>query len=274
VKRLALALALIFVAVLLTTGPAFAVTTGLSVDHSKGVVLLGSPAGAANCKAAITGAIRYNSITPAIEFCNGTVWTALYQVQSIPLTAAPAGSGYFVLSHGTYNGNIGTGGLTGADAICKTDLTANTGWQGYATANSNGQLIAAKIHAFLCVSGSCNNLTASTTYYFANASNSAAGGASFTTDSSGFGPGDSNNWSAANYFSGSFSYWTGRYYTSATKWATSTGVSNFCATWNNTGGGGAQGQIGLSSNTDQTRWYVPTAPNCGNTYHLICFVNP
>jgi hypothetical protein len=272
-KRFGLALALVTLTV---SVPAFAVTTGLSVDHTKGVVLLGSPTGAANCKAATTGAIRYNSTTPSVEFCNGTAWAALYQVQSAPAITAPAGSGYFVLSHGTYNGFIGTGGLSGADATCLTDITANTGWLGYATANSNGQLIAAKVHAFLCASGICNNPTPLTTYYFANALNSGAGGATFTTNSSGSGPGDSNNWSAATYFGASYTYWTGRNYTSSTQWANATGITNFCGNtdgWNNTGGAGAQGQVGASGNADQNRW-SSSAPNCGTSEHLICFVNP
>jgi hypothetical protein len=263
-KRFGLALAL---ATLIVSVPAFAATNGISADHSKGVLLLGSPAGAANCKAATTGAIRYNSATPAIEFCNGTVWTVLYQVQSAPAITAPAASGYFVLSHGTYNGNFG--GLSAADSTCLTNITTNTGWLGYATANSNGQLTADKVHVFLCESGACNNLMPLTTYFFANALNSAAGGASFTTNSNGFGPGDSNNWAAANYFSGSYIYWTGRYYTSSTQWATDTGISNFCGTWNSNGGGGGMGQVGVSGYTDQNRW-SSAAPNCGNTLHLIC----
>ena len=67
-------LALIAALILLTASQAHAATNGESVDHSKGVVLLGSPAGAANCNAGNTGAIRYNSTTPSIEFCNGTSW--------------------------------------------------------------------------------------------------------------------------------------------------------------------------------------------------------
>ena len=61
---------------LLISGTAHAATNEVSADHSKGVVLFGSPAGAANCKAAITGAVRYNSTTPRLEYCNGTSWIA------------------------------------------------------------------------------------------------------------------------------------------------------------------------------------------------------
>lgn len=72
--------------ILCAANPAHAATNGISADHSKGVVLLGSPAGAANCKAATTGAIRYNSVTSKVESCNGTIWAA------VGGTVTPAGS--------------------------------------------------------------------------------------------------------------------------------------------------------------------------------------
>jgi hypothetical protein len=75
-SRLALIAALIFLAVLMVSGPAAAQVNGVAVDSSTGVLLLGSPAGAANCKAATTGAIRYNSTNPGIQYCDGTSWRA------------------------------------------------------------------------------------------------------------------------------------------------------------------------------------------------------
>jgi hypothetical protein len=104
----------------------------------------------------------YNYDYHTFQFCNGSSWIAMGScgcgppIQS-PITA-PNGSGYFVLSHDTYDGNLG--GLSGADAKCLTDLTTHTGWMGYATANSNGQLVASKVHAFLCYNDNpwtCNN---------------------------------------------------------------------------------------------------------------------
>ena len=95
-------------------------------------------------------------------------------------------------------------GACGADATCLTELKTNTGWQGYSTANSNGQLVASQSSCLPVRYSTCNNLMPLTTYYFANAGNGAAGGASFTTDSSGVGPNDSNDWRAANYFSGTY----------------------------------------------------------------------
>ena len=162
------------------------------------------------CDSNHKGLTAYDATNNLLEFCNGTAWTDMEPVQSTPVETAPAGSGYFVLSHGTYSGNLG--GLSGADSTCLTDLTTNTGWQGYSTAHSNGQLVASKVHAFLCDASTCNNLMPLTNYYFANAGNSSAGGAYFTTNSSNVGPNDSNSWAAANYFFGTYSYWMNRGY--------------------------------------------------------------
>ena len=275
----------------LATEPAFAQNaSGVVYNATKGVVLLASPgaasgAGGANCKTATTGAIRYNSTTPAIEFCNGTQWTALVRTSTSPAITAPAGSGYFVLSNGTWNDNLrsaaglGSDGLTAGDALCLTDLTTHTGWMGYATANSNGQLVAGKVHAFLCSehiygTGHCNNLLPLTTYHFANALNSGAGGASFTTDSSGLGPNDSANWSGATYFSGSYTYKSDRSPSTGTVWGT-TPYGSFesdSEDWSSTA---YTDVYGISAATDGTRWTSGATNEAGTTLgHLVCFVNP
>lgn len=230
-------------------------------------------ASSATCNSANKGLTRYNTTSNALEFCNGSAWTPLYQVQSTPAITAPAGSGYFVLTNTTWTGNLG--GLSGADSKCLTELSAtSTGWQGYSTANSNGQLVAAKVHGFLCDNTTCNNLMPLTTYYFATAGNAGAGGASFTTDSSGVGPGDSNPWSAANYFSSSAIYRTGRTITSATAWAntTTSNNGNNCFAWSfaTTGSSSINGN---STATDGGRWNVGV-PSCDTLRPIICYVNP
>jgi hypothetical protein len=223
--------------------------------------------------------IIYNSDYHTYQFCNGTKWfqfhsglEASYQATNNP--TIPAGSGFFVLSHDTYNGNLGD--LSGADAACLSDLTTNTGWKGYATANSRGELNSSKVHAFLCDSTSCTKLTASTTYYFANAANSSAGGATFTTDSNSQGPNDNANWAAANYFSGTYTYWTGNGGSSATAWSTSAAgyFNETCQYSWSTSSGTINGYTGTSSYTNASRWQDGTDPICSNSYHLICFVNP
>ena len=146
----------------------------------------------------------YNKDYHTFQFCNGTYWVAfggqMWQ------GSKPSGTGYFVMSKSTWNGNLGD--LAGTDAKCLTELTTNTGWRGYSTASSNGQLVSGKVHAFLCRDGFCNSLTPLATYFFANAGDSSAGGASFTVDVNGDGPNDAANWSAANYFNGTYAYWT------------------------------------------------------------------
>lgn len=61
------------------------------------------------------------------------------------------GSGYFVMTKTVYNGNFGSteDNLNPPNAKCLAELTTDTDWKGYSTANANGQLFAAKVHAFL-----------------------------------------------------------------------------------------------------------------------------
>ena len=111
-----------------------------------------------------------------------------------------------------------------------------------------------------------------TTYYFANAGNSAAGGAAFTTDGNGLGPNDSNPWSAANYFGGTFSYWLDRASTSSTQWSNSY-YNQSCIGWTN--GGAQHGHYSYSATAGSKRWEgVPAILGCDRTYHVICYVNP
>src|SRR6185436_2727999 len=107
----------------------------------------------------------------------------------------------FVLSGGTYPANLG--GLSAANAMCLNDLQNNS-WLGRANANLN----ATTVKAFLCTGSTCNNLYPSTTYTFASASSPAFGGATFTTDGTGAGPGNTGtSWSGSTYFGGSQAYW-------------------------------------------------------------------
>jgi hypothetical protein len=237
------------------------------------------PAGVANCKAATTGAIRYNSATPRLEFCNGTAWQPTNN----------AGKGYFVVSKTTWNGNLG--GIDGANSKCLTELgTTNTGWLGYATANALGLLTAAHVKAWLCSSvntyygvGVCQGLNPNTTYAFADANNVAHGGATFTTDGQGMGPGDSANWSGATYFGASYTYWTARLGNDGSNlWASNVSGSgagfsegactNGTNSWTSSSSGD-QGDDGASNNTGSGRWIL-ASPACNTTLNLICTVNP
>jgi hypothetical protein len=94
---------------LLISGTAHAATNGLSADYSKGVVLFGSPAGAANCKAAITGAIRYNSTNPGLQYCDGTTWQAVGGMTLISTqTASASASLLFTTAASTFSNSYNT----------------------------------------------------------------------------------------------------------------------------------------------------------------------
>jgi hypothetical protein len=220
--------------------------------------------------------ILYNTDYHTYQFCNGTTWI------SLGLNTGPTGAGYFVMSKTTYNGNLG-GGLASppaADALCLTDLTTNTGWMGYATANARAMVNAAHVHAFGVAnqtSGHPNNLNASTQYLFADANNSGNGGASFTTNGSGMGPGDSADWSGASYFGADYKYWSNIGAGTATLWDGTTyanGDGSACDGYGN-GGSGYNGPFGesKSGNTGSNRW-ENSVNLCNSTDHLICFVNP
>ena len=250
-------------------------TTGSTRNWYPEPLYLGSSS--STCDASHEGLHRYNATSHYTEVCNGSAWTALVQVQSTPAITAPSGSGYFVMTETSYDGNLG--GLSGADAKCLTELgTTNTSWRGYSSANSNGQITAGKVHAFLCDASICNNLMPLTTYYFAYANSGTPGGASFTTDSTGLAPGDSNAWSAANYFSGTYTYWTARNDNpgsgvTPTIWTNGTEYYGTCNyNWSQSGSG-YNGQTGSSSATDSQRW-KGASDTCNNAKRLICFVNP
>lgn len=247
----------------------------ISADHWNGGGVRIGPSTTV-CDVAAEGAIRYNTTSDSIEFCNGVAWTTFVQTQSSVGPTAPAGSGYFVMTHTTWDGNLG--GLSGADSKCLTELgTTYTSWRGYSAANTAGQITAQKVKAFLCDDYNCNNLMPLTTYYFAYANDGTPGGASFTTDATGRGPNNSTAWSAANYFSGTYSWWSGR--------QDDTGSGLDPLQWYNVSGGYScyggwssssvsyDGIIGNTSTTDSHRWWS-TNGKCNTSNRLICFVNP
>ena len=228
---------------------------------------------AAACNSTNAGIVKYTSTHTYL--CNGSSWTQFYEAQSSPPITAPADSGYFVITATTYDGNLG--GRIGADAKCLTELgTTSTGWQGYADADSRGLLnpVAGKVHVFIAGSGTASNLMPLTTYSFANAGDASAGGASFTTNETGQGPGDSNNWAAANYFSGTYYYWQARAGGTATLWSTGVdGTGLYCSGWTSSSSG-ASGNLANSAWTTTNRWNGAFTATCDTKFRLICFVNP
>ena len=115
-------------------------------------------------------------------------------------------------------------------------------------------------------------------YYFADANNSASGGASFTTNSSGYGPNDSADWSGSSYFGADYQYWTNIGTGTGTVWdgsACTNGSGADCLDFTNgtTSWGALYGES-KSGNTGTNRWTSGLTSYCNNTYHLVCFVNP
>lgn len=214
----------------------------------------------------------YNLDYQTYQFCNGTNWVKMIGASAI---APPTGTnGYFVMSKTQWNGNLG--GVTGADAKCLTDLTTNTGWRGYADANSRGLLVAAKVQAFICTQGPtyCGNLNANTTYYVANANNASVGGARISADASGRGPNDTQQWSGSDYFGGAYSYWSNRNIVSESIWQTSFWSSTSqCGTYWDSSSSGLNGGTGSSTGTGSNRWY-PNDTACNTPLNLICIVHP
>lgn len=238
-----------------------------SLDLSRKTDALALPVGTQGQEpvSAVAGMMRYDSTISDVEYYNGSAW--------IPFKASgpPPGAGNFVITETVYTGNLG--GLSGANADCLTDLTTHTGWWGYTQANAAGRLTSSKVFAFLCDGTNCNNLNASTTYYFANPADVTAGGGSFTTDASGLGPNDSISWSIANHFATTASAYTGRAAgASNTAWPDTNG-SNNCSAWT-TNSAGTSGDIGSPANTTASRWNNSSPALCSSSRPLLCFVNP
>jgi len=209
--------------------------TGTGVSAAQMVVGSTVP----TCNSGTNGLLWFDTSTNQPEYCNGTSFVQFAGTTGDqPPTAPEGGIGYFVITQTKYNGNLG--GLDGASAACLTELTTNTNWRGYADAQSRGMLDIAHVQAFLCDGGAwaaifCNNLLPLTTYYYARVGNTNAGGASFTTNQYGEGPGpnDTNSWASANRFGGAYTYWANRD-------SEQCGQNGYWATWGGDGCGGTQ----------------------------------
>jgi hypothetical protein len=82
--------------------PVFAAVGGVSANYANGVILLGD--GGAGCSTTTKSAIRYNSATPGIDFCNGTAWISLSSMRLIGIqTASSSTTLQFTSLPTTYN---------------------------------------------------------------------------------------------------------------------------------------------------------------------------
>ena len=267
-------------AVLIALAPLSAQAQETSGSFSEGAVLIGYDN--RNCDASLEGSIRYNSAISTIENCDGSEWKKIIASSATgdPSTPSPS-DGYFVLTSGTFSGSMGS--ITGANASCLTDLT-NNDWLGKADAQARSILDAAHIVAFLCAPSPtpiCQSPLPSVTYRFAVSGDATKGGATFTTDGSSVGPGNTQSWSGTNYFDGSKTYWTQMATTSSTQWSNTadpSGASAGCSaggpftSWNSTSGT-RQAVVGTSNASNETRWNNALA-TCGTLHRLICMVHP
>lgn len=245
---------------------------------ARAALFLGSSSN--SCNSTYAGLMQYTSST--LQVCDNTTasWqTPVTYTAAAPYYTAPANNGYFVLSKTKNNGNFGN--YAGVDSFCLTELTTNTDWNGYSTANSNGQLVAGNVRAFMCGGFSnCTQLVPYGTYQFATVGQPNSGGATFRADASGLGPNDSANWSAYNYFGGVFYYWMfSRGAGTSTTWSASQSSSGRqCSTTVNwdTGTSGRFSTVGYSATTNNTddRWELDNQVTCDYQLRVICVVNP
>jgi len=196
--------------------------------------------------------------------------SSICESQFVPATMwRKKGNGYFVQTSAGTTGNLG--GLAGADEFCLTDLQTYD-WKGKAEA---GTLTSSRVKAFLCDDTTCINPLPNTTYFFATSDYPTHGGASFTTDSNGRGPNDTNNWDAITHFGGAWYYWSGdRGNTSSTLWGTAPMASgNSCSNW--TAGASSDGGLGgAPTYQDGYRWNDSQLTACNQNFGLICMVHP
>lgn len=247
----------------------------VSADFSGGAMIVGEASDA--CVPDIIGALRWNSAGKAMESCDGGSWKRLVTTPEFPpsVSSPPPGMGYFVLSAGTWDGNLGR--RPGADEKCLADLIAND-WMGKADAVTRDLLIEQKVRAFLCDGSgvyNCNHALPGVTYAFAASGAPAVGGTTFTADIDRLGPGDSNNWSGGGYFGSAVRYWTHRGSNTATLWGNSGSTSaaaNNCNGFTTNASDGVAG-TGISNSTGGTRW-ISTQRACDNSYYLVCMVHP
>lgn len=170
---------------------------------------------------------------------------------------------FFILSNTGHKGDFG--GLSGADSTCLDDLKTKT-WRG----KGGPALTSSTVKAWLCDNSGCNNLSNNTTYTFARMANASIGGATFTTNGSGRGPDNSDDWDIAGRWSVNAHVWTGRNSGTSTLWPT-TKHSNHCNSWNDQTDS-YTGRIGETNNTDADRW-SSVNDDCDNNNRYVCVVS-
>ena len=235
------------------------------------------------CDGSLEGAQRYNWQSQTQELCVGGAWmqpSPAWTPTGFTPPTPPTGSGFIILTNDEWDGNLG--GIAGARAKCLSDLSSHN-WMGKAAAVAAGQLVISKIDPMLYnpIYDSGSHMSeqfhppVDAQYFFAASGRPAVGGGSMTITSPGAPylcwpnhwpcnlPGFT--WSGANYFDGTFRYWTARTGNGADAY-------NTCSSWT-TNSSGSYGRAGISSDGEDGR---TTSANmtCDLPQRLVCLVNP
>lgn len=209
------------------------------------------------CPSETSGTLTYDSGATYMKWCDSTNrWRVTKPSKS-----------YFVLTAGTHDGNFG--GVPGADAFCLSDLRASTFLdKEFAVLDAN------HVKAFICGSY-CNNLEASSIYYFARAGSATDGGATLSTNASQQGPGAGGNWAGSTFFNTGVHFYSNRgsddidpinYWKNVPKSAT-TSCTDFSSN-----SSAVNGRIGATNGGNGNRW-IGGSDSCDTANHLVCFVN-
>lgn len=215
------------------------------------------------------------------EACN----TTLRMICAVDTPATPADPGvscgggggattpgYLVMSDAGKNADFG--GWAGAKRLCMSELKSKN-WKG----KNNATVNSTTVKPFLCIDevddpSMCGDLKPNSEYFFARMGATDAGGASFTTDATGRGPGNATHWNGATLFGGNYSYWTNRKTTgTATLWPTGSGGILSCVDWTSTSAMQFAG-TGSSNNTNANRWTGGSQSCSSTTPRYICAVDP
>lgn len=254
-------------------------------NHSwRPLAKLNPAAGGSGCisPAEPEGTILYNDDIHKPMFCDGDDWIVMGFGSENGCPVGEHGNGYFVITSETYTGDLEqeaiddglspADGMDGADKLCLDNLT-NNDWMGKTDAQARGILDAAHVQAFLCPS--CRMPLPDTEYFFAVSGDATKGGASFTTNDTRQGPGNTANWSGTSYFDGVKSYWMNRGGGTNELFTHDTFNPNPCAVsgfWNEASGG-EDDKVGITNDNDRSRW-DDHQEVCSTSHHLICMVHP
>lgn len=251
----------------LTTGVSF--DLGFYSDSMRGAI--GTTSQRPTCNASLVGAQRWNVSTQSYELCSSTGWKQLYQYASNATTQIPyPNSGYFVMTETKWDGNLG--GIAGAHAKCLNELTTKTNWRFHDDALAAGLLTSAHVKAFLCYTmwAPCVVGNVNTIYYFSRVGDTAVGGASFSTSSSGYGPNNNASWAAYNYFGIMGQYWTAM--VSASSTAFNGSFWGACNGWVSNSSSDLS-VVGITTSITHGRYSAGSAA-CNLPQRLLCWVNP